>query len=499
MGKRPEMTLLFQTGQRMSRAEVSGGEVINFTTWDQSSTLPLSEAIELAVNRGGRLGRKVWLLTDAVWLGDIDLPGSAVVGLNDAQLSEAAGYEAEAAGGLAAEQAITAVQRVRIPNADDRFVTAQMDRGEVQNISKVIAKHKSTLAGVLHPAGVPHSLLAMGAGSPSQGGSANTWTRIEFWPEDTILVHSVVGHTTCYPTGAPPNTDWRRAIRVQLKSLNPSGDDELTPISLIAPGVQPTGGPKLRRDGDRPSARWSREETVDDSDDYTYVLNLSNSQLMETFVSQWAQVLSGQSIPTPVLRKPKVATGPLPQILVGVAAALLALTLLGTKYLDGQGRLGELEAAVAHVQEDQEQIKALRDLVGKTQAETRQAKRDTETKTRELEQVVRDYEKRLIAHRDLRSRLASLLDSLSQAGQDSALSGQFALQKIEPQSPTHRIHGVATSSSVATELAHYLADELRGQWRVYPPEIKPISRGPVVVWEFSFLVDPLWKLQGERP
>ena len=121
---RTETTLIAILGQRWARVDVDRAGA-KWVDGDQHRSPELVEVLDTALSAGGKLGKQIWLLTDQVWLGDIDLPPSAVVGLKDEQLAKAAAYEAESGGGLPAWESATAVSRVRVRNADDRFRTGE--------------------------------------------------------------------------------------------------------------------------------------------------------------------------------------------------------------------------------------------------------------------------------------------------------------------------------------------------------------------------------------
>ena len=98
----------------------------------------------------------------------------------------------------------------------------------------------------------------------------------------------------------------------------------------------------------------------------------------------------------------------------------------------------------------------------------------------------------------MRPRLATLLDALTVAASDPSIGPEFALAEIEPQSPTHRLKGVATSSQTAADLARRLETALRGDWIVYPPEITPVTSSEGMMYRFSLLVEPVKDTGGTR-
>jgi hypothetical protein len=442
------------------------------------------ESMQAAIAAGGKPGKRVWVLTDRVWLGDVDLPPSATVGLTDAQIADAAAYEAEATGGLTPWNAVTAVSRVRVQDADDRFLTAQIARGDVLELAKCLSRRGATLAGVLHPAGLPLDISGQ-----QNAESADSWSRIEFWRDETVVVRASRDRTDVHPTGLPPTADWRRGVRgvMQAAGMDPASDG--SPGLLLGPGAKPAGGPQLESDHHDAAPRWAdpRSGTMSSDD---RVLDLASDDALKQFVEAWARVLSQGQPAVPVLRKPKAPAGPVPQVLVGVVALALALGLVYLQYSTRQAELAELRDAATHVQSDQAELVKLR----KT---AQDLTREIRTKTQELDRqraaALAEARRAQNARRtivDLRPRLALLLTTLIDATADPALEGRFAIEAIRPQSPTHVIEGVATSSLAASVLARRLAETLDGSWHVHPAEVTPVTRGETVAWRFTLLVEP---------
>lgn len=487
---RPTSTILMLLNDRWARGDVDRAGSVAFRSGEAPGATA-GESAQAAIAAGGKPGKRVWVLTDGVWLGDVDLPPPATVGLSDAQLSDAAAYEAEATGGLSPREAVTAVRRVRVRNAEDRFLTAQIARAEIAELSKGLSKHGAALAGVLHPAGLPLDISR-----DENAETTDSWIRIELWRDETVVVRGARDRTEVHPTGVPPTADWRRAGRAVMQAGGMDPDSAGSPALLIGPGAKPAGGPQIESDQREAAPRWADPGTGDARASDDRVLDLCANGAMCRFMEVWAGVLTKGQTDLPVLRKPKTPAGPLPQILVGVVAFALAAGLVYFQHTARQAELAELRAAASHVQGDQAELvklrKASQDLIREIQTKTQELAHQRAAARAES----RRANKQQATVGDMRPRLAALLNTLADAAAAPALQGRFAIAAIRPQSPTHEIKGVATSSLAATALARHLAESLDGLWHVHPAEMTPVAQGATLAWRFTLLVEPATGLPG---
>ncbi|MEM6576791.1 MAG: hypothetical protein AAF736_21150, partial [Pseudomonadota bacterium] len=216
MSSRPDVTLVIRTEGLLLRADL-GGDAKPVRSWRRSWP-DLPDAVTYALSEGGPAAKRVWVLDSGIWLGAVDLPGGAVVGLSDSELVEPAAFEAEALSEITPAEAVTAVQRRRMVDAEDTFLVAQARRSEVSAVAKAVRGARARLVGIGHPAGLPEAL----AEDPVSGaGRDGSWRRLEFWSDSVVFVEAVAGPVTLIPLGAVPQSDWRRALTPHLRDAEP--------------------------------------------------------------------------------------------------------------------------------------------------------------------------------------------------------------------------------------------------------------------------------------
>lgn len=275
---------------------------------------------------------------------------------------------------------------------------------------------------------------------------------------------------------------------MQASDIDPASDGSAA--VLMGPGSNSAGGPHLDMDPNEPAPRWAASK-ADAADAIPgHVLDLTSDDAMRRFIEAWVGVLSNSLPDLPVLRKPKAPAGPLPQVLVGVGAFAVAAGVVFLQHTTRQAELSDLRAAAEHVQGDQAELVRLRQT---SQALTREVRTKSQDLDRQRAAALAESRRTNTSRatvQDMLPRLASLLHTLSDAAAEPTLQGQFAIEAIRPQSPTHEIEGTATSSLAAAGLARHLSESLAGIWHVHPAEVTPITQGEAMAWRFSLSVEP---------
>ncbi len=486
---RPSTTLILITGDRWIQADLDGNAAVSIKQ-GESIDATFDQQIDAAMMISGKVGKRVWVMSDRLWLGEVDMPPGATVGLSDAELSEAAGYEAEAAGGLPALESITSAKRMRT-DGDERFLATQAPREELIAIAAMVKKRGGTFEGLLHPAGLPEPLnLDANTGQATaeyQTPRPKRWSRVEFWPDGVVVVN--MSHDRCevHPTGMLPTVEWRRTVK-SLIAVTDADDPSAGVEYLVGPGVKPRGGAMLEPTQGSPRARWSVEQG-DSKEPVTSALDLSSDTALERFATCWVQRLAAEEPTVAVIRKPKLPTGPWAQIAVGVAAALIVGLVVGLQYVQNQSTIAELESITGHTNKDMQAISALKDEVRKLEIEQQRVKKEQQKLANELAREKKARQQRLASQPraiDMRPRIAALLDALADASDDHQV-----VHTLTAQSPSHRIEGVATSPAAAVGFNQRISEALSKHWIVYPAKLTPVAGFDTVAWQFSILVEPV--------
>ena len=485
-------TLILITGDRWVRADLTADDSVDVQQGDAIDA-PIEQQVNEVLVLTGKPGKRVWVISDRLWLGEVDIPPRATVGMSDADLSDAAGFEAEAAEGLPAVESCTAFTRVKL-DGEERFLVTQAPRDELIVTADSIKKQGGALAGLLHPAGLAKPIGDMDSdSSPSQA-----WSRVEFWADGIVVVNSSRKGCVVHTTGMLPTVEWRRAVK-PLIDLPDGVDIESSVSFLAAPGVKPRGGATLTSTANPSRARWA--EPVAQADEPSALamdltdkqsasaFDLQEERNLERFATLWLQQLASGHSSTAMVRKPKLPSGPLPQIVVGVAAALVVLMIVGVQFFQNQTTVTELRGLHEHASEDAQMLSQLKSEVRQLGTQIKRVESEHKRLAAERDRVAQERERKLAERPetvDMQPYLAELLSALADAS-----DGQQVVQSVTAQSPTHRIEGIAVSSAAATRFAQQVGEQLREHWVVHPAEISPVAGSESMAWQFNILVEPI--------
>ncbi|MEN1727937.1 MAG: hypothetical protein AAGJ52_05810 [Pseudomonadota bacterium] len=485
MATRPDLTLVIRTQDLLLRADQGAGD-LPVQLWRRSwGDLP--SAVTHALSEGGPSAKRVWVLDSELWLGSVELASGAVVGLSDAELSDPAAFEAEALSEISPEEAITAVQRRRQVDAEDDFLVVQATKAQVGALDKAIRGARGRLAGLGHPAGFPRALFS---DSSSNDRNEESWRRVEFWANAVVLAQSVQGVIGLFPLTAVPEGDWRRVLAPYLRR----GEATLFEETLIESDVQVRGGASWQDLlADEVGSRWLTSDDAEQEDaPDSATLNLGDDGAAKSFAAAWLQALTeldspGDSI-TPALRAPKTALDRWPAVAAGVAALILALTLVIVQRGQGQDRFDALETQLNFAQSEQQIVEDRRDQLGTNRTEVRSLERTIQSLEQELQQLIAQGRSQSLVGTDRREALAEMMTAIGQR-----VSDDIVIQSVENRLPRHSINGLSSTPDAASRLASDLNRDLRGRWQVSPARIEPQAGGEGLVWQFSITLEPIFR------
>ena len=482
MAPRPDLTVVLRTRGVLLRADFRRGGEPQVARW-RNLPMDAGPAVTHALREGGRAAKRVWVLDSEVWLGEVGLSGSAVAGLSDKELASPAAFEAEAVSDLQPAEAVTAVQRRRMAQADDQFLVAQAPRADVAAIAKAVRGGGSKLAGISHPAGLPEARDV--GDEASMGNGHNGWRRVEFWSDSVVLTESNAGRTSLTPLGISPGSEWRRALEPHLRGGEPTPEDH----TLIEPGARIRGGPSWRETvAVNGSARWmAAGEEEEDEEDGVAVVNLADDAAADDFAAAWARRLAtaepAAESATPTLRPPKAPAARWPAVVVGLLLLALSVLVVMQQRTDAAARLADLQAQMTSAQGSTQKV-------SDRQRDARQAKAELEAKKKVVDGLEKDVEKRLREltpsqplPTDRRAAISQLMGVLT-----AFASEDLVIQSIERRGSRHEIKGMATSPGAASRLARGLNHGLGDAWWVSPAQNDPEPGPARVVWRYSTAV-----------
>lgn len=507
MASRPDITVVIRTHGLLMRSDLrasggasgAGAGEPEVQRW-RKDWADVGAAVAHALSEGGPAGRRVFVLDSDVWLGVVELPGSAVAGLADKNLADPAAFEAEAVSGLSPAEAVTAVQRRRLADQDDQFLVSQATRGDVMAVAKAVRSAGAKLAGIGHPAGLPEAFALegrAGVADPAEAASGGGWRRVEFWADAVVLVESVGGRDGLVPLGVGSGSDWRRALDPVLRRRDPVVQDQ----TLVGAGVRVRGGTQWREStavsGD---ARWLAAGDDADEDDGVPVWDLFSDATADLFASAWtrqlAAVSAGGEGVTPMVRPPKAPAAKWPAVAVGVLVLALAVTAVMYQRDQAAQNVTALQAQLDHVLEDRDAVEARTQQVNRAKADARKKQQAVTRLERELTQLRQRQARRAAAGSSLvdrRQALSAMMSALTRSADE-----QIVLRAIEHGSPRHEITGMASTPEAASRLARGLSTELRDHWRVSPASIEPKAGPQGIVWAFSITMEPFAAVEA-RP
>jgi hypothetical protein len=182
MGTKAPCTILFITRQAVIRADFKNLSAERILRFDRDGTLP--ERISEALTKGGaRPHRKVWILSTELSIQIVQLPTRAVIGLPPEELGRSLAFELEPITGIPADDSAEAfVSLAGTGDGDMRaFWVTQSSKAEYRKIIEAVRKAGGHVEGMLHPAGMPVSIL-----NPTFFGKMQ---RVELWTGSIFCLH----------------------------------------------------------------------------------------------------------------------------------------------------------------------------------------------------------------------------------------------------------------------------------------------------------------------
>lgn len=309
---RPAITLILVSRHSVVRADFRRGAV-PFGEWSQPRPeLPdLASVVEYAISLGPRPGRAVWVLATDLWTQTLALPVAKVAGLKTDDLAQALAFEAESFSGIPAyESAIGAVAFP--PSRGERpcWLT-QIRAPEREAIVEAVARSGGTLAGIVHPGGLPQRLYENIDGP---------FERLELWPDAVIgLRRDAEGRFESRVWNSdPPMNKWQADAANWLKP-EPVSDEAET---LVIDGI------------------------AEPRDRLAPLVNLDDKPALGKWLAAWAGLLASRDRRVPVIAAPVQAMSMGARLTVAIALGLFVAALCGLHAYFSQKQLDELNTVL---------------------------------------------------------------------------------------------------------------------------------------------------------
>ncbi len=444
-------TLLFITANRLIRADFVGGpkspaidQIYEAGSPPSSAGLAVLADAAFALGPSGK--RNVYILTTSLVTQVVPVTRSKINGLDGQELAGALGFEAETISGINPFESALGSWLLGQDGDESKYWVSQMQANDLKELQLGLARHRGELRGLLHPGGVPRSLIA-----PDGSHGDEPWQRLELWSEQVLCVASTDGTSKTHVICVPP----------VLAIWHQEADDwfgrpiEGSPRQCLAPD------PKLLELGS--GAKMS----------------LSEDANLKAWLTAWAyELLSGAArVPVIVPIRPPMADRRRWAIAAAVAIGVAAICGLHSVVL--KRREARLNAELAAMQLPINHLTSLKSRTDQLQAEAVK-KQSEERDLKELQGLWDDT-----LHKEHR-RHASLMAALS-----GSTAPEMVITSISEQPGLMRLNALSLSpdlSSFATNLSAHLNPL---GWHLEPPLRRALGLqddgGP---WVLNYRVKP---------
>jgi Tfp pilus assembly protein PilN len=441
LSKRPAHTLLFITEVKTFRVDVDKAGVLfgnaEMIATPCPSLAKLAECVGAVAANSRPFGRKVWLLYARLPITLLSIPSMQVEGVDEATLMQALQFELE---GLTGQSSLDMQLAYRLLSNKDEmssYWVSQINQLHFEDVQQAVKKAGSTLAGLLHPAGLP---LSLSLENPER----QDWLRMECWPTQLAALRNHPEHGFNIRLFSFDSRHWHTELEHWLAE---QGAVEYSETLL--------------------------NNKIELLPDTAFNLHLNDVEHVADWLLVWASVLSKKDLSAvPVLRYQSKINKDMLLMASGGSVALLICAghlswhLYQTKHF---------AAEFAALQKVETSITAQR-----TKLSTEQDKRD-KLKAK-IDKLKGDSEilPRLI--KGLQHRPARLLESLARGRPENLLVESIAVDKDEV-----KISGISLDATSANELSNYLEKPLSALgWSIIAPTKKNmelfVDGGP---WEFE--------------
>lgn len=470
------ITIVVITENVLARVDMRPGRAFAVTgSWSQQKPSELSreDSLRYALDLSSRPAAKVWLLTDQVWNGVVNLPNEFYGALSETQLTQALGLEAEVLSGFSAFDCLTSHKWLPSFFADRREVAPEFESDRQYWVSQLPKSVAIEAEQVVKEVGGK----LVGIGSPlllTPGNLVDSLSAVE---------------------AANGNRQWQLVQCVDSLCVQSMGrGDQVSQVQVTE--HEPVAG-EAERLGEKPSAENDGILRVHICDHncgcsaQRISLDFRDSDSAASFSSAW---MIENGIPGSAGNH-FVLGGDLQQrrkMFVVAAVFMIAVASCLGHYINGIAAIRECASAIT-VKED----RAKR--VATQQAEIRQSTIELE---RAREEFAKNQSVRMIATQEnrhdadrfelLRTRSLQVLEALSKSS-----GNDVWIQSIHQEDDSTAVTGIAANAASVHHFGNLLELHLEGTaWTALPPSI---VRSDVHFVRFEFLMHQVLKVDQAVP
>jgi hypothetical protein len=431
MSKRPSQTLVLITPHEVVRADFAGpGRLMDVQRQPRPDFENFGMLVEAALLLGSKTARDVWVLSSELWMQTIDV----IANLDGATRNEqmrALCLEAEQFSGISGLD--SAVGFVPLPSGGGlrSFLVTQTRTEDLDEAEKAVHRFGGRLLGILHPAGAPLSL----------GGAADSWERIEYWPDLTLVLQAATGGKLrrLVVPGDPRQGRWCNDYQNWSNSTKVAVAESLAATASLAGDETPS---------------------------------LDDEKTLALWLAVWSRAVAAKERSFPCIVPPKRPMTVATQRGLMAVLLLAAIVFCGGHYLYCDYAIGK-----AKLDNEKAQLpsKTLASLDAQHKALVKE-QGDLTAKKERLEHLVGDMTMQ-------RARVYHMLAKFAEHRGTAML-----LQKIDLEGGEPRVHGISLEPNQAGIFAKHIADALRVHgWQAQDLKStalhKLTSGGP---WVFEF-------------
>jgi hypothetical protein len=418
-------TVLLITQDQLVRADFSGKGGKSKGLWRRPR--PMGEELPAVVDAALRLGKKkpkrVWILASELWTQVLSLHASATQGINDAELSRALTFEAEALSGLSAFDSEAAFVPAGSDGAQRLFWILQLPRWQRDQIDEIVRTAGGKLAGMAHPGGLP---------APLDEATTGPWQRTELWSN---VIVGVEGR----------GSEIIRTHVINADARSRGWQAEFT--TWKAAGLKDAAQERLAEDATLDvSEKGEPDAAVLDSD-----------ETIGALLARWSTVLAAGKAAAPIVAPAVKPLTRQQRSLIAAGLAAVAGAVVGFDYYTMHREIDAAKSQVAGINAEKQRLEGIK-------KQSVDIAKEKEKSQKDLDAVKADVTKTEATFNKYRTRHARLLALLSGACPDDLM-----IDSVIYENGHLILAGMSIGPDSPNELASSLGHTLREiGWQVQP-------------------------------
>ncbi|MEM6470309.1 MAG: hypothetical protein AAF802_12205 [Planctomycetota bacterium] len=447
-------TILLITDATLGRFDLSGGAAPTVTSsWVRPSFTSQSAGtlVDAALRLGKSRRRQVYVLTTRCWTGSVAIGPDLVSGSSGDDLEQMVALEAETYSGISAFESSTSIRPLP-PDAlgDARFWLTQIPDTDLRSIDEAVRQAGGKLVGIGHPA-VP-TVDAKGPTEP--------WSSLQNWDEATLLIRGCGGAIADFHSMSSGLQSQRTLqefeafFQTQGSAAAPFTAEEGVGSGSAAKSKLQWIGP-----GELPHAIAGLPEAVD-----CERFDSGTESDLKRWASAWMRTQAKQAVSVPLVTIPKRPMSKEAGIAIAAVLGLLMMAACFAHYRHLQNQLAEMDANIARMQGQKDQLKSDEDRVKALQKDAEEAESEAKSSMIESMKIATDNATAAQIIEANRRRWLALVDSSIDVSDDSVW-----LSEIQSTEGTVSLRGLAIDDASVHRLAARLeSTDAAKYWQVLP-------------------------------